>query len=506
MSDLPPKLDDPLDSSIEVLQRRLSAHDLSSREVTQHYLSRVHQFDGVLRSVIEVNPEALEIADALDAERARLGLRGPLHGIPILLKDNIGTADAMNTSAGSLALLGARPQSDSRVAASLRAAGAILLGKANMNEWSNFRSTHSTSGWSARGGQCRNPYVLDRSPSGSSSGSAVAVAASLCPAAIGTETNGSIVAPAQCCSVVGIKPTIDLVSREGVILISSTQDCPGPIARRVTDAALVLCALIGAEAAMDVLGLDPACSSVEEQLARAPTLAHSRLGVFRGAVFGGSRIADRVWEVALDELRNTGAELIDPIDLEMPNQEDELDVLLHEFRLNINEYLAQVKTDESPGSLDDLIEFNKRNSAHELVYFGQELFEMASVRGELEATRYKQAREETRAVARRSIDTAIAEHGLDAIVCPTGLPAPPIDLVNGDARSGRSGWVVPAVAGYPIITVPAGYAEGLPVGLSFIGSGLTERTLLSLAYDFENATKHRKPPEMRATIEPQQLT
>lgn len=473
--------------------------------LTERYLGRIAAIDGAgptLRSVIETNPDAMEIAARLDQERADGRVWGPLHGIPILVKDNVGTADNMDTAAGSLALVGARPPVDSFVAERLRAAGAIILGKANLSEWANFRSTRSSSGWSGRGGQCRNPYVLDRNPCGSSSGSGVAVSASLCAAAIGTETNGSIVCPASANGVVGLKPTVGLVSRTGIIPIAHSQDTAGPMARSVTDAALVLGALVGED------GSDTATRAGANHMRADYTeflvpdgLNGATIGVARD-FFGFHADVDALMEEALAALSAAGATMVDPVTLEGRREmgEHSYEVLLYEFKADLELYLARLGSGSPARTLEQLIEWNEANHDRELRYFGQEIFEAAAMKGTLADRAYREALARGRELAGSSgIDRVMEAHGLDAIVAPTGGPAWTTDLVNGDHFSGGSSSPA-AIAGYPNITVPAGFVHGLPVGISFFGRAWSEGTLLRLAYSFEQITGHRSAPGFLPTL------
>jgi amidase len=497
--------DDIEEATIAELQAAMEDRRLTSRILVRTYLRRIEQLDPQLKSIIEVNPDALDIARELDRERREHGPRGPLHGIPILLKDNIDTADKMSTTAGSLALVGAKPPADSTVARKLREAGAILIGKANMSEWANFRGFQSSSGWSARGGQGRNPYALDRNPCGSSSGSAQAVSANLVTAALGTETDGSIVCPSSICGIVGIKPTVGLVSRTGVIPIAHSQDTVGPMCRTVADAAAVLGAIVGP---------DPEDPATAESVGRFFTdytqfldpdgLRGARIGVARQVYFGYSPEADRIIEQAIQVMRDLGAEIIDPADIptaqEIATFEAELEVLLYEFRHDIDAYLARLV--ESPvRTLEDLIAFNEAHADEELRYFGQELFLLAQQKGPLTDEAYLNALEKNRRLGRQDgIDAVMDQYQLDAIVAPTGSPAWKIDLINGDHFLGASSSPA-AIAGYPLVTVPAGYAFGLPVGITFMGRAYSEPTLIRLAYAFEQATKVRKPPELLPTID-----
>ncbi len=492
------------EATIADLQRRMETGQDSSRSLVEKYLARIDALDRrgpALRQVLETNPDALAIADALDAERRSKGPRGPLHGIPVLLKDNIGTADNMTTTAGSLALEGARTRRDAYVARRLREAGAVLLGKTNLSEWANFRSTHSSSGWSGRGGQGRNPYVLDRNTSGSSSGSAAAVAANYVAVAVGTETDGSIVSPSNNNSIVGIKPTIGLVSRSGIIPIAHSQDTAGPMARTVTDAVILLSALAGADPADSATGTSAKRRAEDYSKALdARGLKGMRIGVARKGLFEHSPAADRLAEDGIAEMRRQGATIIDPADIPTMGQvdESEFEVLLYEFKADLNAYLATLGR-EGARSLDDLIAFNARNREREMPYFGQEIFLRAQKKGPLTSAPYRQALARCRRLTRTlGIDAVMTKHRLDALVAPTGSPPWLIDLVDGDyGFSGTS--TFPAVAGYPHITVPAGYYFGLPVGMSFFGRAFSEPVLIRAAYAFEQATRHRKPPKFLPT-------
>ncbi|HVT17133.1 MAG TPA: amidase [Thermoanaerobaculia bacterium] len=493
--------------SIADLQAGLQSGKYTSRGLVEKYLARIESLDRQgpeLRAVLETNPEALSVADALDAERKAKGPRGPLHGIPILLKDNIGTADRMTTTAGSLALAGSIPPRDAFVAQRLREAGAVLLGKTNLSEWANFRSTHSSSGWSGRGGQCRNPYALDRTPSGSSSGSAAATAAGYAAAAVGSETDGSIVSPSAACSLVGIKPTLGLISRSGVIPIAHSQDTAGPMARTVADAAVLLGAMTG----IDPSDPETAASRGKAhgdytRFLDAAGLRGARLGVARKRYMGYSPAADRLAEAAIDAMKRQGAVIVDPAYIDTAGQFDdtELEVLLYEFKADLDRYLAGLGAAAPVHSLFELIAWNDRHRAEEMPFFGQELFVRAQAKGPLTSPDYRKALAKNRRLSReKGIDATLAKHRLDAIVAPTGGPPWLIDLVNGDSDSGGSSSPA-AVAGYASITVPIGYASGLPVGLSFIGGAFSEPTLLKLAFSLEQATKHRRPPQFRPTAD-----
>ena len=499
-------LDFPIEeASIADLVAALASGRATSVQLVEAYLERIAVLDRAgpeLRAVIETTPDALEIAADLDRERAARGPRGPLHGIPILLKDNIETADRMHTTAGSLALLDARPARDATVAALLRTAGAIPLGKANMSEWANFRSTHSSSGWSARGGQARNPHSLDRTPCGSSSGSASAVAASLCAAALGTETDGSILCPGAANGVVGIKPTLGLTSRAGVIPIAHSQDTVGPFARSVADAALVLRAISARDSR------DPATASNVGHLGSdysqsldADGLRGARIGIPREVFFGYSEKADAVTEAAIAALRAAGAEIVDPANIatakQMNESESELTVLLYEFKADLNAYLSALNPEAAVHSLEELIAFNVAHAAEEMPYFGQELLIRAQEKGPLTEEAYLKALEENQRLARaEGIDAVMDAHNLDALCMPTGAPAWKIDLIDGDHGLGGSSTPA-ALAGYPAITVPAGESHGLPIGLTFMGRAYSERVLIRLAYAFEQATHARRAPRYR---------
>ena len=492
------------EATLGSLQDKMASGALSARTLTDAYLARIEALDRkgpALRSVIETNPDAPAIADALDRERKAKGPRGPLHGIPILLKDNIDTADRNTTTAGSLALAGSIPARDAFVAERLRAAGAVLLGKANLSEWANIRSSHSSSGWSARGGQVRNPYVLDRNPCGSSSGSGSAVAANLCALAIGTETDGSIVCPSNANGIVGLKPTLGLVSRAGIIPIAHSQDTAGPMTRTVRDAALLLNAIVG---------VDPRDEATRESRGKTASdytalldpngLRGARIGVARKLFEFNPGVA-RLIEEALAEMQRRGAILIDPADIPHAGEydESELLVLLYELKADLNAYLAALGPKAPVRSLADVIAFNEAHRAEEMPYFGQELFLKAQEQGPLTTPAYTEALAKNRRLAREEgIDKVIGEHQLDAVVAPAGGPAWLTDLVTGDHFSGGSS-TPPAVAGYPNITVPAGWLFGLPVGLSFIGRAWSEATLLKLAFAFEQATRHRRPPSFLAS-------
>ncbi len=496
------------EATIAELQEGLAGGEWTARAIAEAYLGRIEEIDGrgpTLRSVLETNPEALAIADRLDRERREGRLRGPLHGVPVLLKDNIDTADRMTTTAGSLALAGWIPPEDSGVAARLRGAGALLLGKANLSEWANFRSTRSSSGWSGRGGQCRNPYVLDRNPCGSSSGSGAAVSANLAAVAIGTETDGSIVCPSSANGIVGIKPTVGLVSRAGIIPISHTQDTAGPMARTVRDAAVVLGVLAGSDP-RDPASADSGLRGLDDYtLFLDPAgLRDARIGVARH-LLGFHDGVDRLMEEAIDAMRAAGAVVVDPVELgtgpaRASLQMAEAEVLFYEFKAGLNAYLAARAPGAEVRSLADLIAFNERNAETEMPYFGQERLIAAEAKGPLSEPAYLAALAASRRLSRaEGIDRTMDEHRLDAIVAPTGGPAWVTDLVNGDHFGGSSSGY-PAAAGYPNVTVPAGAVHGLPVGVSFFGRAWSEPTLIRIAYAFEQATRARLVPAFRPTL------
>jgi len=492
--------------TIAELQRGMETGKFTSRSISEHYLARIEQLDRqgpTLRSILETNPDALAIADALDQERRAKGPRGPLHGIPVLLKDNIDTADRMTTTAGSLALAGSIPPQDSGVAKKLRAAGAVLIGKANLSEWANIRSDHSSSGWSGRGGQCRNPYALDRNPCGSSSGSGVATSANLVAVAIGTETDGSIVCPSNANGLVGIKPTVGLVSRAGIIPISHSQDTAGPMTRSVADAAALLSALTGEDPRDSATSASTGKLSADyTKFLDANGMRGARLGVAR-KFFGFLPAVDKIMETALAEMKKQGAVLVDPIEVPMDKEfgDAELLVLLYELKADLNAYLKSLGPNAPVKTLAEIIDFNDKHREQEMPYFGQELFLKAEAKGPLTSKEYLSALKKNQSLLReKGIDPVMNKHNLDAIIAPTGGPAWVTDLVNGDHFSGGfSG--PPAVAGYPHITVPAGYVRGLPVGISFSGRAWSEPVLIRIAYAFEQATRVRQAPKFRPTAE-----
>jgi amidase len=491
------------EATVVELGEKMASGELTARQLTEAYLARIEALDRqgpMLRSVIETNPEALSIAEALDQERKDTGSRGPLHGIPVLLKDNIDTADQMTTTAGSLALEGSIPARDSHVARRLREAGAVILGKANLSEWANFRSEQSTSGWSGRGGRCRNPYALDRNPCGSSSGSGVATSANLCALAVGTETNGSVVCPSTANGIVGIKPTVGLVSRAGIIPISHTQDTAGPMARTVADAAALLTALAGLDPRDDATAAAKGHIADYTAALDPGALEGARIGVAR-KMAGFHPAVDALLEEALGALEGQGAEVVDPADLPDLEELPSYDVMLYEFKANLNAYLASLGPDVPVKTLEEAIAFNEAHRDREMPYFGQDIFHKAQEKGPLTTPEYREALETCRRMTRKDgLDAVFAEHRLDALVAPTGAPAWMTDLVNGDHYVGGSSTPA-AVSGYPNITVPMGFVFGLPVGLSFMGLAWTEPRLIGLTYAFEQATRHRKPPGFLPTVD-----
>jgi amidase len=502
----PPKEFELEELTLTELQAGMQSGKYTARSLVKKYLDRIDDIDKngpMLNAVIEINPDAMSIAEALDRERKEKGARGPLHGIPLLIKDNIDTADRLMTTAGSLALVGSRPAQDAFVARKLREAGAVILGKTNLSEWANFRSSHSTSGWSGRGGQTRNAYALDRNPCGSSSGSGVAPAANLCAAAIGTETDGSVVCPSSANSLVGIKPTVGLIARSGIIPISHNQDTAGPMARTVSDAAILLGALTGIDP-NDAVTKTSAGKSFTDytQFLNKDGLRGARLGVARKYFSFNDRV-DKLMNDLIAEMKKMGAVIVDPADIPTSGKFDdsELEVLLYEFKADLNSYLGRLGPGAQVHSLKDVIEFNEKNREREMPYFGQDLFIKAQAKGPLTDKKYLQALAKDRLLSRtQGIDFVIRQHRLDALIAPTGGPAWPTDWINGDHFTGGYS-TASAVAGYPHVTVPAGYVFGLPVGMSFFGAAWSEPKLIKFAYAFEQATKARQTPRLLRSAE-----
>jgi amidase len=491
--------------TISSLQDGMQSGKFTAHSLVEMYVSRIEEIDKrgpAINSVLELNPDALSIAGSLDQERRAKGPRSPLHGIPVLIKDNIDTADKMMTTAGSLALVGSKPTQDSFVAQKLRSAGAVILGKTNLSEWANIRSSHSTSGWSGRGGLTRNPYVLDRNPCGSSSGTGAGISANLCAVGIGTETDGSIVCPSSSNGLAGIKPTVGLVSRSGIIPISHSQDGAGPMCRTVRDASILLSALTG---------IDPQDSATAGSQGRSFTdyaqfcdpngLKGARIGVAR-KYFGFNDAVDALMERALGAMKQQGATIVDPADIETLGNFDksELLVFLYELKADLNAYLARLGPSAPVHTLKDIIDFNDSNRQKEMPYFGQDLFLKAEAKGPLTENAYIDALEKNHRLARtEGIDATMEKYKLDAIVAPTGGPAWLTDLVNGDHFAGGSSNAA-AVAGYPNINVTAGFISGLPVGISFFGRAWSEPTLIRLAFAFEQTVKARQAPRFLSTI------
>ncbi len=491
--------------TLDNLRMALQSGQSTSRALTEKYLARIQEIDKAgprINAVIEVNPEALAIADALDKEGKEKGPRGPLHGIPVLIKDNIDTADRMGTTAGSLALAGSRPPKDAFVATQLRKAGAVILGKTNLSEWANIRSSHSTSGWSGRGGLTRNPYALDRNPCGSSSGTGAAISANLAAVGVGTETDGSVVCPSSANGLAGLKPTVGLVSRSGIVPISHSQDTPGPMARTVRDVAILLGAMAGA---------DPEDRATEASAGKAHPdytkfldadgLKGARLGVVR-KYFGFNDAVDDLMNQVISDMKQVGAEIVDPADIPTIGKfdESELTVFYYELKADLAAYLARVGSSAPVKSLKDVIEFNQRYREKEMPYFGQDLFLKSEEKGPLTSKEYLDALASNRRLTRaEGIDFVMDKFKLDALLAPTAGPAWLTDLINGDHAAGGSS-SAPAVAGYPNINVTAGFIAGLPVGISFFGRAWSEPTLLKIAYGFEQLTKARQKPRFLPSI------
>lgn len=484
-----------LEVTVGELQAKMQSGDLSAKKLVEKYLERIKEIDPKLNSVIETNPDALRIAEELDRERKNGRIRGALHGIPILIKDNIDTADKMHTTAGSLALLDApTPKQDAFIVQQLRKSGAVILGKTNLSEWANFRSTKSSSGWSGRGGQTRNPYVLDRNPCGSSSGTGSAIAANLAAIGIGTETDGSIICPSATCGIVGIKPTLGLVSRSGIIPIAHSQDTAGPMTRTVADAAILLGVLVGADKTDSITSQATKGEKDYTRFLRKDGLKNVRIGVGR-QIFGKNSKIDGVIEPHLQTLKNGSATLID---VEFPTLgkfgDAEFEVLLYEFKADLNKYLANRNSPYK--TLADLIKFNDENRDKEMPFFGQEIFLMAEKKGDLNERAYRLALQKSKLLSQTNgIDAVMNKNKLDAFVAPSGGVAWMTDLVNGDCGVFEGLTSFAAVSGYPSITVPAGFVQGLPAGISFFGRAFSEPTLIRIAYAFEQATKARRTPK-----------
>lgn len=490
--------------TIAELQEGMRSGKFTALTITRNYLERIEEIDKggpAINSVIEINPDAIAIAENLDRERKENRLRGPLHGIPILIKDNIDTADKMMTTAGSLALVGSPAGQDAFIVRRLRESGAVILGKTNLSEWANFRSNHSSSGWSGRGGQTLNPYVLDRNPCGSSSGSGAAAAANLCAATIGTETDGSIVCPSSNNSLVGIKPTLGLVSRSGIIPIAHSQDTAGPMTRSVADAAVLLGVLSGNDPRDSVTRSSQGRSHSDyTQFLDRNGLRNARIGVARAYLNFSDQVDQRMEEL-IKEIKRLGAVVIDPANIPTKGKFDdsEFEVLLYEFKADLNTYLAGRGPGVPVHSLKDVIEFNEKNREKEMPYFGQDIFIKAQAKGPLTDKKYLQALRKNHLLSRtQGIDFVLRRHRLDALIAPTGGPAWPTDWANGDHFTGGYS-SASAVAGYPHITVPAGYVHGLPFGISFFAGAYSEPKLVKYAYAFEQATKVRRAPQFRPT-------
>jgi amidase len=493
---------------IEQLQARMEEDSLTSVELVSLYVQRMAEIDRAgptLRSVIEINPDAFRIAAELDRERQTKGPRSPLHGIPVLLKANIDTGDEMDTTAGSLALLGHKAPDDAFHVKALREAGAIILGKTNLSEWANFRSSNSSSGWSSIGGQTRNPYSTDRNPCGSSSGSAVAVAAGLTVVSIGTETDGSVVCPAGINGVVGIKPTVGLVSRDGIIPIAHTQDTAGPMARSVRDAAILLTAMARKDPSDPAVEGHPISVDYAARL-DSDALKGARIGVVRdyAGAEGNPRVGE-IFDAAIKSFSQAGATLVDPVDLEIPDEayDAEYEVLLFEFKTDLNAYLAEAGADPGVDTLAGIIGFNRAHADRVMPWFGQEIFEKAVSKGSLDDPAYLKALKESHEVVAKHIDRVMREHDLDAIIAPTNGPSWTTDLVNGDhwGSNSVSSSSPAAISGYPAVTIPMGEVHGLPIGLSFLGLPFKEDRLLGLAYSAEARLGTLRMPRFRPATE-----
>jgi amidase len=491
------------EATIDQLQKKMVSGELTARSITEKYLARISAIDKSgphLNSVIELNPDALTIADDLDRERKEGKVRGPLHGIPVLIKDNINTGDKMMTTAGALALEGNKASKDAFIIGLLRESGAVLLGKTNLSEWANFRSTRSTSGWSSRGGQTKNPYVLNRNPCGSSSGSGAAVAANLCTLAIGTETNGSVACPASINGVVGIKPTVGLWSRSGIIPISSTQDTAGPMARTVTDATILLTALAGVDDSDAITkGGDGKKEKDYTKFLDAEGLKGKRIGVEKSFLKGHEGV-DALLQKAIDQMKSKGAIIVevDLMKLLKPLDHEEFDVLKYEFKDGVNRYLAAANAKVK--SLKEVIEFNKQNEKRAMPYFKQEILESSEALGDLSSREYKEALHKLLTLTRDSINSVLKNDNLSAICAPTNGPSWCTDLINGDAFTGYGSYSPPAVAGYPSVTVPMGLVYELPVGITFFASAYSEPDLLRIAFGYEQVSKNRVLPGFKSQV------
>ena len=495
--DAPVKQADYGELDIDALQALMANGELTSEELTRFYLDRIEAVDRngrALNSIIEINPDALAIAAALDAERQESGPRGRMHGIPVVLKANIDTADAMETTAGSLAMKGHRPPADAFIVDKLRAAGAVILAKANLSEWANFRSNHSSSGWSSIGGQTQNPYGTLRNPCGSSSGSAVAVAASLTSVAVGTETNGSIVCPSSITGIVGIKPTLGLVSRSGIIPIAHSQDTAGPMARTVKDAALLLNALVGADPADPLADKYPATVPDFAANLAKDALEGARIGVYRNYGGAGNDVrVDAILDQTVATLESLGAEIVDPVEIDTEGMsEAQVEVLFYEFKADLNAYLED--SGAPIATLADIIAFNEANAETVMPFFGQERMLAAQAKGPLSEPQYLDALATSKRISQTAINETLEEFELDALIAPTRGPAWMIDDVNGDHSSGISSSSLAAISGYASVTVPAGDVLGLPIGISFIGGEFSDAQLIRFAYALEQAGYARKPP------------